>query len=158
MSDADTKLAWARKLIGEWDYEFRTDDDSEHPGATATGSESVRAIGDHWLVLENVGKSDDGSTSHSVTLLGYDPAKDRFSGAVAGTAVPALFVYDGELVEGGQALVLQTEGPAMTEGRETDLYRDVFHLVDNDHRFTAAEVYQDSEWKEFMRTQFVRKA
>lgn len=159
MNDIPSKLlGWAQMLIGEWDYQFRTADDSDHPGATASGTESVRAVGDYWLILENIGDSSDGTKSHSVTLIGYDPAKDRFSGAVAGTAVPTLFIYDGEPVERGRILILETEGPAMTEGSETDRYRDVFHVVDHDHRFTAAEVLQENgEWKEFMRTEFTRK-
>jgi Protein of unknown function (DUF1579) len=157
--DASLKQAWVQQLVGEWTYEFKTADDSDHPGATASGTESVRSVGDHFVIMDNAGAAGDGTTSRSVTLIGYEALRDRFSGAVAGTAVPSLFVYDGDLIEGGQALVLETEGPAMTEGRETDRYRDVFYIVDSNHRSTAAEVLgPDGEWREFMRTEFTRKA
>jgi hypothetical protein len=148
--------AWLQQLIGEWRYTLRTADDSEHPGFVAKGTEVVRRIGDHFVAIENSGPSDDGSSSHAVTLVGYEPASGRFSGAVAGTAVPKLFVYDGALADDGRSLLLETEGPAMTEGQTTDRYRDVFRVDDEDHRSTAAEVWDGGAWKEFMRTDYER--
>ena len=152
-----TATAWLQQLLGEWTYTFRTADDSDHPGAVASGSEMVRPIGEHFVAVENTGGSDDDDqSSHSLTLIGYEPDTERFTGAVAGTAVPSLFVYTGALSADGQSLLLETEGLAMTDGQTTDRYRDVICIVDADHRYTAAEVWQEGHWKEFMRTVFTR--
>ncbi|AGY60685.1 DUF1579 domain-containing protein [Gloeobacter kilaueensis] len=156
MSATSSKRAWLQNLVGEWSYQFHTADDSDHSGVAANGTESVRALSDHFIILDNTGQSSDGSQTRAATLIGYEPNTGRFAGAVAGSALDRLFVYDGDLSPDGRALLLETEGPAMSEGRETDRYRDVFQIIDDDHRFTAAEVLQDGEWKEFMRSDFVR--
>lgn len=152
-----TANTWLQQLLGEWTYTFRTAEDSDHPGATATGTETVRAISGAFVAVENTGASEqDGSESRSVTLIGYEAEAGRFTGAVASTAVASLFVYAGGLSDDGQALLLETVGPAMTEGQTMDRYRDVIRIVDADRRFTAAEVWQDGAWKEFMRTEYRR--
>ena len=85
-----TANAWLQQLLGEWTYTFRTADDSDHPGATASGAETVRSISEHFVAVENTGRSDnDDQSSHSITLIGYEPDAERFTGAVAGTAVSA---------------------------------------------------------------------
>ena len=159
MSVTTANEAWLQQLVGDWTYEFSTSDDSDHPGATASGTETVRAVGDVWVMLENRGIAADGSASHSITIVGFEPEKSRFAGSVAGTAVPVLFVYEGQVGEDGSSLVLETEGPAMTEGQEVDRYRDVIHILDENTRETSAQVLSDGgEWREFMRSRFRRVA
>lgn len=150
------EAAWLQALAGTWSWTLTTSADSDHPGFTSGGEETVRVIGDGWLMLDSTGEDDDGEGSRSVTLVGWDPEKARFAGAVAGSAAPALFVYEGDLDADG-ALVLETAGPAMTEGRTTDRYRDVFRFAGNDRRSTSAQVLgEDGSWREFMRTEHRR--
>jgi len=145
---------WLQGLVGEWTFSFATAEDSEHPGVVAQGVETVRRIGSAAILLENRAEGDDGS--HSATIILADASGTSFSGAVVGTAVDTLFVYSGSGVD-DRTLVLETEGPAMTPGRETDRYRDVFHIIDYDNRFTTAEVQEENgAWREFMRTTYRR--
>lgn len=155
--EAGAKSSWLRRLIGTWTFELATADDSDHPGFTATGTEMVRAVGDVWVAIENQGAGGSGDASHSVTLLGYESEADRFTGAVAGTAVPKLFVYEGRLDDDGRSLMLETSGPAMTNGREVDRYRDVIHIEDENARTTSSQVLgEDGAWREFMSARFRR--
>jgi hypothetical protein len=159
MSKAAVNEAWLQQLVGDWTYAFSTADDSDHPGATASGTEIVRAVGDVWVMIENRGAAGDGSTSHSVTTLGFEPAKSRFAGSVVGTAAPVLFVYEGQVSEDGRSLVLETEGPSMTEDREIDRYRDIIRIIDKNTRETSAQVLSgEGEWREFMSSRFQRIA
>jgi hypothetical protein len=159
MTNPTVEQAWLQGLIGDWTYEFSTADSSDHPGATANGTEKVRPVGDVWIVAENEGVGSDGSVSHSITTIGFEPDKGRFSGSVVGTMAPVLFIYDGALSDDGTSLVLETEGPAMTEGRVTDKYRDVFRVIDDANRETIAEVLgEDGQWREFMSTRYKRAA
>jgi hypothetical protein len=101
--------------------------------------------------------SSEGSVSHSVTTLGYSEESRRFMGSVAGTAVPALFVYDGSLDETGTAILLETTGPAMTPGNITDRYRDVIQVHSPDARDTIMQLLDKTgQWVEFMRTRHRR--
>ena len=159
MSAVTANEAWLHQLVGDWTYEFSTDDDSDHPGTAASGTETVRAIGDVWVTFENKGTYREGSTSHSVMTVGFEPDKNRFAGSVASTAAPVLFLYEGQLGQDGRSLVLETEGPAMTEGREVDRYRDVIRIIDENTRETSAQVLLDGgEWREFMTWRFRRIA
>lgn len=159
MTNTNIQQTWLQQLIGEWTYEFSTAEDSDHPGASFTGTESVRPIGDTWMVAENKGRGFNGSASHSLMTLGYEPDKGRFTGSFAGTMVPVLFLYDGALTEDGTSLILDTEGPAMTEGRATDKYRDIIHILDENNRELIAQVLgDDGQWREFMSTRYRRAA
>ncbi len=147
---------WLKQMVGDWTFLFETKDDSEYPGFTMSGTETVKAVGDTWIVAEQKGKGSDGSDSHSVVAIGFEPDKSRFTGSHVGTAVPVLFVYEGDLDPAGK-LVLETEGPAMTEGRKTDRYRDVFTIIDGDTREQSLQVRDaNGDWKAFAVSRFTR--
>lgn len=150
---------WLKQLVGTWSFRFATTPNSEYPDFTMTGTETVWPVGDFFVAMESKGAGSDGSPSHTLVSLGYDPEKLRFSGAHAGTAVPMLFVYDGSLAEDGGALHLETEGPAMTEGNTVDRYRDIFRILDSNTREQVLQVLDKSgAWKEFARTRYTRVA
>jgi Protein of unknown function (DUF1579) len=149
--------AWLKQLVGTWTYHFTTTSDSEYPDFTITGTETVWPVGDFFVAMESKGVGADGSPSHSLVSLGYDPKKKRFSGAHAGTAIPVLFTYDGALAESSAALYLETEGPAMTEGNTVDRYRDIFRILDSNTREQVLQVLDvTGAWKEFARTRYTR--
>jgi hypothetical protein len=157
MFDHEFAIEWLNRLVGEWSLDFATADSSEHPGFRATGTESIHAIGS-GIVIESVSMGADGSASRSITLICGDAEKGSITGAVMSTAVDTLFNSVGEIAQNGRSLTLETEGPAMTPGRETDRYRDVFVIEDDRSRFTAAELlHDDGSWHEFMRTVYRRK-
>jgi Protein of unknown function (DUF1579) len=158
MSTKTTEQALLQSLVGNWTYEFATACTSEYPGVTSTGTETVRRIGETWVLIENQGVSSEGSASHSVTTLGFSVETGRFVGAVAGTAVPTtLFIYDGGVGAPESAIHLDTTGPAMTPGNSTDRYRDVIQFTGPDARETIAQVLDtDGKWVEFMRTRYRR--
>ena len=158
MSNQTPEQALLQFLVGTWTYEFATAATSEYPGVTATGTETVRRIGETWVLIENQGVSSDKSASHSVTTLGVSVETGRFIGTVAGTAVPStLFIYDGGIGAQGSAIHLETTGPAITPGNRTDRYRDVMQFLGADARETIAQLLdKDGEWVEFMRTRYRR--
>jgi Protein of unknown function (DUF1579) len=148
---------WLQQMLGDWTYETRTLPDPGSAGVLATGTERVWAIGETWVVAENKGLGSDGSASHSLVTLGYDAAKGRFAGVHAGTMAPVLFHFDGVLGEGGQALLLDSEGPALSDDKALDKYRDVLRIIDTNRREQIALVLDEAgEWREFMRTRYQR--
>ena len=158
MSNQTPEQALLQSLVGTWTYEFATASNSEYPGVTATGTETVRRIGETWVLIENQGVSRDKRASHTVTTLGVSDETGRFIGTVAGTAVPStLFIYDGSVGVPESAIHLETTGPAMTPGNSTDRYRDVIQFLGPDARETIAQLQdKDGEWVEFMRTRYRR--
>jgi len=147
MTSDHTTTDWAQPFLGDWTFEIF---DTGQAEPTMSGQESVRLVGT-WLVAEATGEF------QMLTTIGFDPELGRFVGAVAGTMTPSLFVMSGVRDESG-VLTLETEGPAITEGRKTDRYRDIWRLTGPNTREIAAEVLEaDGSWREFMRYVFRRK-
>ena len=158
MNANGTEQVWLQQLIGEWDSILSMDAAPAGAEPAAVGTERVWAIGESWIISENRSKGSDGAASHTVTLIGFEPAKGRFTGGVAGTMAPVFFPYDGALSDDGSELHIETEGPALTEGKASDRYRDVFRVIDADSREVIAQVLDDDgTWRDFLRTRFRRR-
>jgi uncharacterized protein YndB with AHSA1/START domain len=148
---------WLHRLLGEWSFE------SECVGPNgeamrASGVERVRTLGGYWVVGESEGEMPGGGPARWIVSMGYDPVARRFRGSFIGSMMAHMFVYDGQLAEDGQALILDTEGPAMT-GEGTARYRDVVRMEGDDARSVTSEVQGvDGRWTTFMTARFRRVA
>ncbi|HEX2253307.1 MAG TPA: DUF1579 domain-containing protein [Thermoanaerobaculia bacterium] len=140
---------WLQKLVGEWTYEGgTTDGDSTHD---STGTETVRPLGDLWILAEGSGEMPDGSPATTLMTLGFDSERQRFVGTWAGSMMPYLWIYDGGLDTAGKVLTLESDGPSMRGDGSMDRYRDVIEIVDDDRRLLRSQVHRDDgEWHEFM--------
>lgn len=147
---------WLRKFLGVW----RSETEMTIPGSppeTSTGTESVRSLGDLWILGEGKSELPQGGMLESMLTLGYDPRKSRYVGTWIGSAMTQLWVYDGAVDASGKALVLDSEGPAMTPEGGTARYRDTFTFKTNDHRVLTSEVLgADGKWQRFMTANYRR--
>ncbi len=135
---------WLQQLVGEW-----TSD-----GEGMTGTETVTAMGDLWIVGRG---RYDGGTGQSQVTLGFDPKRDRFVGTWVGTMGSYQWVYDGKL--DGNTLTLACEGPAFDGSGRMQNYRDVHEVIDEKNRTLKAYVEEaDGSWRHFMTTTYTRKA
>lgn len=152
---------WLAQLVGEWEYEGEAIMDPDKPAQRFTGTESVRSVGDLWVVGEGTVPMPDGGEGRTVITLGYDPQKGRFVGTFIGSMMTHMWVYDGELDEEADVLTLHTEGPDMGPGSEGGMvpYKDVVRLESADHRvLTSHRQGDDGEWHQFMESHYRRKA
>jgi hypothetical protein len=145
--------AWLRQLVGEWRVEMPGPD-----GAMLTGSETVRALGDVWVLLEGRGQMPDGSPSHSLMTLGYDPAQRCFVGTWIGSMMNHLWVYRGGTLDAGRRrLALPGEGPAFDAPGRLAQYRDEIEIVGPDERLLEGRVLgEDGRWQRFMTARYHR--
>jgi len=146
---------WLQRMVGEW----RTESSGAGPDGkvlTWKGTETVRSMGELWVLAEGKSGSEFGP-SESLMQLGFDPQKQRFVGTFASSDMAYLWVYDGALSEDGRSLPLDSVGPGMDEGGGMAEYRDVIEFVTDDHRLLRALVLRDGAWQEFMTTHFRRK-
>ena len=148
---------WLQKLVGEWRYEIDMPAGPDEPATKHEGSESVRPLGELWVIGEGSGEMPDGSPATTVITLGYDPGRGRFVGTWIGSMMTWMWVYDGELDDAGKVLTLESEGPDMSGGGGTARYRDVIEWVSDDHRLLRSQVLQDDgQWHEFMQADYRR--
>ena len=144
---------WLRRLVGTWTY--RTTDPAE--SSQATGAETVRAIGDLWVVGESNGEMPGAGPMTSVMTLGYNPATKRFVGTWIGSMMTHMWVYDGELDAAERVLTLTSEGPSMANDGTMSTYQDVIEFKSDDHRTLTSRVRgSDGTWQQFMSMEFRR--
>lgn len=156
---------WLRRIVGEWTFEGECMTGPGRPPQKTHGTESVRPLGDAWVVGEMVGSmpgSD--AVATNIITLGYDPAKATFTGTFVSSVMNHLWLYDrGELDAQRRVLALECDGPKFgADGQPapgTSRYRDSLELVSDNHRILRAEVRgDDGHWVHFMTTHFRRKA
>ena len=144
---------WLQRLVGEW-----TIDTDPAPGQPRfTGTESVRPLGDLWILAEGTYQAEGGKPDRSLMTLGFDVEKGRFVGSWVGSMLSYLWVYDGELSEDGTTLNLDCMGPSMRGDGKLLPYRDVIEVLSDDERLLRGTVKEDDgSWREFMVTRYRR--
>lgn len=148
---------WLQKLIGEWVIEAGGKPGPGEPDVKTTGSETVRSIGDVWIVAEGEGEMPGGGRMKSVMTLGYDPQKKRYTGTWLGSMMTHLWVYDGEMDSTGKILTLYAEGPSMSGDGSMAKYKDVIEVKSDDHRTLSSSVLAaDGSWNTFMNADYRR--
>jgi len=148
---------WLRKFLGDWTFDAEMPDGGKE-SENCSGSESVRALSDLWILGEGIGKMPGGGTANTLLTLGFDIQKKRFVGTWVGSMMTNLWVYDGYLDEGSNTLTLESEGPSMSQPGKSARYRDIFEFKSDDHRILRAETLgEDGKWTQFMATHYRRK-
>ena len=136
---------WLDQLVGEWTYEAESI--PADPAHRRTGFETVVRKG-AWVIIE--------SLDYRFQLT-HHPKTQTFTGDFVPWQHPQLWVYDGSLEDG--RLHMRSRGPSFdVEGAETD-YDDVFEILSPDERrLTGRLLGKDGAWRDFMVTNFRRKA
>ena len=151
--------AWLRRLVGEWRYEMAAIDGVEQPAGTMGGDETVRVLGDVWVLAEGRGQMPEGTPSQTLMTLGYDPTQKLFVGTWIGSMMSHLWHYRrGTLDAEQRVLTLEAEGPSFdgTPGKMAN-YRDVIELVSDDERLLHGNVQRpDGSWSRFMTARYRR--
>ena len=144
---------WLMRLVGEWTIEA-----DQAPGQPKfTGTETVRPLGEVWVLAEGTHQVEGGQPHRSLMTLGFDSAQKRFVGTWLGSMMTHLWVYDGQLSEDGSTLNLDCMGPSMDGSGKLVPYRDVIELKNDDERILRGlEKAEDGSWREFMVTRYRR--
>lgn len=149
---------WLEQLIGEWSYEHECSPGPDQPPMKATGTETVRAIGQLWVQGEGRSEMPDGDLMTSIITLGFDPKQGRFVGTWIGSPMTKLWVYDGELDRAKKKLSLYAMGPDFGGGPEEVKFCDAIEILSPDHRTLTSSIQgKDGKWTQFMTAHYRRK-
>lgn len=145
------------RMLGDWTFEASCDMGPDKPRESFKGKETVRALGDVWILCEGEGESPGGGPSRMIITLGFDPTQNKFVGTFIASMMMQLWNYKGELDAGGTILTLDTEGPDFADPKVLKPYRDVIEIVSADHRILRSQmVGPDGKWVEFMQSHYKR--
>lgn len=150
--------AWLARLVGEWRSEMTEADGAELPAGTMAGTETVRLLGDAWLIAEGRGRMPDGTPTQTLMTLGWDPTPSCFVGTWIGSMMNHLWHYRRGTLDGERrVLTLEADGPRCDGQPGFARYRDVIELVDADTRLLHGNVLRDDgTWSRFMTSRYTR--
>ena len=154
---ADERRQWLQRLVGDWTFESEMSPTPDAPAGKYRGTERVRSLGDAAVVCETTWEIPVGGTHITTMTLGYDTAKERFVGTVAGDAMNHTWMYDGEMDPGGTRLLLETEGPSYEDQGVFTKYVDTSELLGDDERVLRSTFLgRDGAWHQFMVSRYRR--
>src|SRR5687768_17174475 len=129
---------WLQQFVGQWTYEADCDMGPDKPREKSNGSESVRSLGELWIVGEGQCIAPGGEPGATLLTIGFDTEKKRFVGTWVGSMMSRLWIYDGELDAGGRVLTLNAEGPSFEGDGRWAKYQDVVEIKGPDHRVLSS--------------------
>lgn len=148
---------WLQRMLGTWNYEHEAVIEPNQPPVKFSGTETVRTIGEVWVMCEGQGQMPGGGIGKTVMTLGFDTAKQRFVGTFYGSMMTNLWIYDGSLDPAGKVLTLEAEGPNMADPGKPAMYQDMIEFHSDDHRTLTSRVLgEDGMWHQFMTAQYHR--
>lgn len=151
--------AWLHSFVGDWELESTITMGPDAPAEVLPGVEKAEMFGDLWVWAEGSGEMPGGHGNSRYKMgLGYDVSFKEYRGCFVSDMSSHLWKYIGELSEDGRTMTLICEGPDMMKEGETALYKDIHHLIDENHRTMTSE-FQDTEgnWVQFQVVKYSRK-
>ncbi len=156
-SKPEKQHEWLKRFVGEWTNEAECLMGPGQPVQTLRGRESVRMLGDLWIVAEGTSSTPGGGSMTSLMTLGYDPHKKRFVGSWIGSPMASQFVYEGELDAAGVVLPLTSTGPSFADPAKIATYQDVQEIHPDGRRVMWSQVRgDDGAWTRFMTVNYRR--
>jgi hypothetical protein len=150
---------WLKQFVGDWTYEGEARMGPDKPPENFKGTESVRSLGELWILGEGRGEMPGGGMATTLLTLGYDPKKNRYVGTWIGSMMTHLWVYEeGSLDAEKTTLTLGAAGPSMAGDDTFAKYRDVIAIKSDDHRvLTSYVLAHDGSWQEIMTAHYRRR-
>ncbi len=144
------------QFAGEWKVRSEATMPGSDEPMVIEGTDSSKMLGGFWLQSEGNCEMM-GSPMSSVLTLGYDKKAKHYVGTFVCSAGDYMWEYTGQFDETGKKLVLETEGPSMTDMTTMAKYRETLETVDADHRkFTSEMQGDDGAWATIITMEYER--
>lgn len=156
-TEAQKEHVWLQQLLGNWTMTGECDGAPGQPPMKSAGTETVRGLGELWVVCEGQGEMPGGGLADMRMTLGYDPERKTYLGNWVGSMMSHMWIYRGTLDATGTVLTLDTEGPSFSGDGKTARYQDVITVKSPDERQLHSQTLQpDGSWKRFMTATYRR--
>jgi hypothetical protein len=148
-----------QRLIGDWTFTATANMGPDKPPAAFSGKETVRGLGEVWILCEAQHDSSEGVPAKTLMTLGFDPQKGKFVGTFIASMMTYLWPYEGALDNSGKVITLESSGPSFADPNALSPYRDTITILsDNERTLTSQMPGPDGQWVEFMKCQYRRVA
>lgn len=154
---AQKEHEWLAQFVGEWESDSEASAGPGQPAIKCKGTMTSKKLGDFWVVNELTGNML-GTEMKGLQTLGYDTEKKKYVGTWVDNMMGHMWKYEGTVDAGGKKLMLEAEGPSMTEPGKTAKYRDSYEFKSKDHVIATSEMQDEKgNWVTFMTGNVKRK-
>jgi hypothetical protein len=146
MPPASKEHKWLKRFVGQWEGKVKLYMDPTKPPTTAKCTETVKSLGDFWVISETKG-SMMGQPFTGVMTVGYDPAKKQYSATWVDSSNSQLWNYTGTVDAGGNKLTLLATGPCPMMPGKTFNFKEVTEFKSDKHRLVTSSMQgPDGKW------------
>ena len=133
---------WLKQFEGTW-------------ATTHNGTMKSRVVGEFWVVNELIFNE----ALTAVQSFGYDKKKNQFVGSWIDYSSSFLWRYTGSLDEAGKKLIMEAEGPDMSDPTKARRYRDSYEFKSEDEIAAVSQMLNDKgEWQTYSTSTMTRNA
>ena len=112
----------------------------------------------NWIINEHKATVA-GAAFDAVQTLGYDADKKRFHGSWVDSMMKHKWKYSGKLDDSGKTLLLETEGPDMSNPDKMRAYRDTYEVKSENEIIAQSQLKTDEgKWETFMSSTLSKQA
>jgi hypothetical protein len=155
-STPGAELAWLEQLAGEWETEGEAFVDPSQPPLRSQGTESIRKLGDSWIVSE-IESSFMGTPFSAVFTLGYDAARGKLVGTWVDSGSGRLWHYEGTLDAGGKTATLAKGGPCLASSGGAASQQDRIEIESASEKTLTSQGLVDGQWVTMLTVRSRRK-
>lgn len=157
-SEPTKEHEFLKKFVGQWEVKSKGSAGEGQDAVVMTGTMDSKMFGRFWLVNNCSYDMNGTPMMKAVQTLGYDPEKKKYIGTWIDTMMNKMWIYEGTVNDAGTKIVLEADGPHMTEPGKTMKFRDAFEFKSDDE-IIATSMFQgdDGEWTMMMTGTATRK-
>lgn len=145
-----------QRFVGEWDF-VTTVYIPGQPPMSAPGTETVRTVGEFWIIGESTGEMM-GMPMTNVITIGYDTQRGRYVGTSVDSMSTHITQYEGGVNDVGDRFTLRWQSPCPFQDGAMVNFRGVTQFDGDDRRtFTAESQNEAGEWMRIVEVTFRRK-
>lgn len=148
---------WLQQLAREWEFDAEMLLEPGKPPLKYKGTESVRSVGEFWVVAEQKAAFFDMPFTGIMTL-GFDGQKKKYVGTWIDSLHSPLRHLEGTVDAAGKTLTLLTEGPNPAAPGKLSKYKEEIEIKSKDQKVhTSSMLGEDGKWVVFMTVNYQRK-
>ena len=141
---------WLKKFVGHWESVSKGVMAEGQPPIESKGTITSKMFGEYFLVNE-MAASLPGMEFKGIQTIGYDTKTKKYIGTWVDTTNGHMWKYEGSVDESGKKLVLEADGPDMTDPTKTTKYRDAYEFKTDDELIVTSSIKgTDGKWFTFM--------
>ena len=149
-SEPTKEHEFLKKFVGKWEVETKGQAGEGQPEVAMNGTMEASMFGKFWMVNNCSYDMSGTPVMKGIQTIGYDADKKKYVGTWIDTMLNKMWMYEGTVDESGNKIMLEAEGPDMTDPKKTAMFRDSYEFKSDDEIIATSEVRVNGKWVTMM--------